>query len=129
MDNSKVLSTIRLVGTEFNNLKDETVLNWIDLVLPFVSKKIFDDFYYQAAAYMTCHKMKISGLGVNEAGAVNELFNVTGYTEGDTNISYSTSQSNNLNADAEYTLTPYGLQFLTLKQTCVVPIAISGMRR
>lgn len=129
IDNAKILKTVRIVGNEFAALDDDTILSWIELSAPLAGEKVFGNLHYQAVAFLTCHKMKMTGMGNNETGAVNKMLNVTSYAEGDTNIGYSTNQSNNLQADAEYTLTSYGMQFLTLKQSCVVPILISGMKR
>ena len=75
----------------------------------------------------TAHKLKMSGYGENSfSGKIADSLRVSGYSEGETSISFSTGQSANLQVDAEYALTTYGLEFLTLRRNAIIPIISAG---
>ena len=126
-----VLETIRLIGTEFENTDDAILEKWIELAKPLVSKKQFGKLYEQALAYLVCHKMKMAGSGANplgdEFGNINNFgFAFSSVSEGGSSISFGASQSSNIQNDAEYGLTSYGMQYLNLRRLAIVPIRISG---
>lgn len=125
----EILCIIREVGSEFSEIPDDSVSLRIGLAEPFIGKNCFGPLYNQAVAYFVCHKMKLDGLGDNSNGTINQTMNVTSYSEGSTSIGYSTNQSNNLQPDAEYTLTSYGLQFLSIRRSCVIPAIIASPLR
>lgn len=54
---------------------------------------------------------------------------VSSYSEGEVSVSYGVSNNLSGSADAEYTLTVYGLQFLNIRRLCVVPIRCAAERR
>lgn len=131
------LEIVRTVGPEFSGVDDETVERWIGLSRPLVSRKAFGSLYEQAVALLACHRMSLAGIGGDggsggaDGGAGSMLglagpFRVASYSEGETSVSFSSSQQTNLQADAEYGLTQYGLQYLTLRRGVVVPIVCSG---
>lgn len=122
------LETFRMMAAEFEQTPDETVKKWITLAEPLVSKKRFGSLYAQAVALMAAHKMKLAGL-VDEAtgGVPVNGGGISSYTEGGTSVSFNTSQQTNIVADAEYGLTNYGTQFLSLRRSCIVPILSSAV--
>ena len=123
------LELIRLFANEFSDTDDENVAKWIEAVKPWVSKKQFGKLYEHALAYLVCHKMKMSGLGENplgELGGSGVGFALNSVSEGGSSISFGAGQSSNLNPDAELALTSYGLQYLQLRRSVIVPIHISG---
>ena len=123
-----VLETFRMMAAEFQRVPDETVEQWITLAGPLVSKKRFGPLYVQAVALLAAHKMKLAGFGgdgmegipVNGGG-------VSSYTEGGTSVSFNTTQQTNLVSDAEYGLSNYGTQFLSLRRSCIMPILLAGL--
>lgn len=125
-----VTEVIRLIGPEFKDVEDDELSKWIELVQPMVSKKLFDDLYEQAVAYLVCHKLKIAGKGENPLGDIGSIgslgFSIGSVSEGGTSVSFGASQSSNLANDAELALTTYGLQFLSIRKMVIIPIRCSG---
>lgn len=126
-----VYDIVMLIGQEFEDVDEDTVKQWVELVKPMVSKKQFGKLYEQAVAYLVCHKLKMSGEGANpmgkELGNINSLgFAFSSVSEGGSSISFGASQGSNISKDAEYGLTSYGMQYLELRRMCIVPIHISG---
>lgn len=121
------LETFRMIAREFQQTPDEAVETWITLAEPLVSKKRLGSLYAQAVALMAAHKMKLSGLGesVMEGIPINGG-GISSYSEGSTSVSFNTSQQANTAADAEYGLTNYGTQFLSLRRSLIVPILSSA---
>lgn len=120
------LQIFRLVATEFDSLVDETIENWIELTAPLISKKRFGRLYNQALALLTAHRLKMSGYGDNTFGTVGDTLRVGSYSEGETSVGYTVNQSTNLMVDAELALTPYGLEYLSLRRLVVIPIRSAG---
>lgn len=120
------LQIFRLVATEFDSLVDETIENWIELTAPLISKKRFGKLYNQALALLTAHRLKMSGYGDNTFGTVGDTLRVGSYSEGETSVGYTVNQSTNLMVDAELALTPYGLEYLSLRRLVVIPIRSAG---
>ena len=128
-----VIETIRAVGTEFSDVDDATLENWIEIFLPLVSKKQFGKLYELALAYVICHKMKMAGLGENilggitgSSGAIGAGFTASSVSDGGTSISFASSGTGNTTTDMEWTLTVYGSQYLQLRKSLIVPIHVSG---
>lgn len=127
----EAIEIIRVIGKEFASVSDGELGVWIELCKPLVSKKQFGKLYDQALAYLVCHKMKVAGGGENPLGEeFNNIaaigFSIGSVSEGGSSISFGASQGSNLANDAELTLTGYGLQFLTLRRLCIIPIHVSG---
>lgn len=122
------LQIFRLVATEFADMKDEVVSQWIELTAPLISKRVFGKLYDQALALLTAHRLKLGGYGDSSLGTVGDALRVGSYTEGETSISFSTNQATNLLVDADLVLTPYGLQYLALRRLVVIPIRSAGER-
>lgn len=122
----KAIQIFRLVATEFDDLNDETVENWLELTAPMISKKRFGKLYEQALALLTAHRLKLSGYGDTTLGKVGDSLRVGSYSEGETSVSFTVSQATNLLADAELALTPYGLEYLSLRRLVIIPIRSAG---
>lgn len=133
------LEIFRMVATEFAAIPDENVLDpdtgkpkvygvktFLELYSDQISEKRFGSTYQKALAYLTAHKLKMNGYGNNENGKIGDSLRVGSYSEGETSISYTTNQQTNLQVDAEYALTVYGLEFLTLRRNAVIPIISAG---
>lgn len=120
------LEIFRMIASEFQEVADETVTNWIELSKPLISERKFGNTYQQALALLAAHKMKMAGLGDISTGKIDDALRVSSYSEGETSISYSISQGGNNAVDAEYTLTAYGLQYLTLRRSKIIPILSAG---
>lgn len=125
----EALEIIRLIGNEFSGIEDDILNKWIEIVKPMVSKKQFGKLYEQALAYLVCHKLKMAGLGVNplgEMGTIGIGFAVGSVSEGGSSISFGANQSSNLATDAELGLTAYGVQYLQIRRSVIVPIHVRG---
>ena len=120
------LEVFRAVATEFKELTDEEVETWIEFSKPLISEKRFGNTYEQALALLAAHRLKMAGYGDVSTGRVDDALRVSSYSEGETSISYSVSQGGSGAADAEYTLTTYGLQFLTIRRSKIISIISAG---
>ena len=116
----------RLVAKEFEDIQDEDVAKHMELYSVQISKKRFGKIYERALAYLTAHKLKMAGYGDTGNGTIADSLRVNSFSEGETSISFSTNQQTNLQPDAEYALTVYGLEFLTLKRQVIIPIVSAG---
>jgi len=131
------LEIFRMVADEFSNLPDDDIVNegkvtqygvksFIKLYSDQISEKRFGASYQKALAYLTAHKLKMNGYGDTGTGSIADSLRVGSYSEGETSISYTTGQQTNLQVDAEYALTVYGLEFLTLRRNAIIPIVSAG---
>ena len=123
------IKIIRLIGEEFKGVTDDTLEKWIEIVRPMVSRKQFGKLYEQALAYLVCHKLKMAGFGDNPLGKLGTIgigFAVGSVSEGGSSISFGANQSSNLAADAELGLTVYGVQYLHIRRSVIVPIHCGG---
>ena len=138
----EALQIFRLVAKEFDSMPDEDVIDeetgkvikpgvksFIELYSDQISEKRFGSTYQKALAYLTAHKLKMNGYGDNSNGNIGDSLRVGSYSEGETSISYTTNQQTNLQVDAEYALTVYGLEFLTLRRNAIIPIVSAGEGR
>ena len=120
------IEIVRLMAKEFDSVEDVEVEKYIELEKPSISKKVFGSSYEKALALLVAHRMKMNGYGSSEYGTVAESIHMTSFSEGESSVTFSNSQANNSQVDGEYTLTTYGLQFLTLKRSVVIPIRVGG---
>ena len=133
------LEIFRIVAKEFSDIPDENVVDkqtqkiiqygvktFVDLYADQISERRFGSSYQKAISYLTAHKLKMNGYGDAGTGTIADSLRVTSYSEGETSISYSTGQQTNLQVDAEYALTVYGLEFLTLRRNAIIPIVSAG---
>jgi hypothetical protein len=123
------IGILRVVADEFNDVPADKVNTFIELVKPLISEKRFGSNYQTALAYLAAHKMKMAGYGDNTTGKVEDMMRVSSYSEGEVSVSYAVSQNVNSTVDAEYALTSYGLQFLSIRRLCIIPILSAGERR
>lgn len=136
----EALDIFRIIATEFADMPDENVTDeetgkikqygvnaFLKLYSDQISERRFGKSYLKALAYLTAHKLKMSGYGDNSSnGKIADSLRVNSYSEGETSISFSTNQQTNLQTDAEYALTVYGLEFLTLRRNAIIPILSAG---
>ena len=122
----EALEIVRLLAKEFDSVEDTEAMKYIELEKPNISKKVFGSSYEKALALLTAHRMKMNGLGSSEYGTIAESIHMTSFSEGESSVTFAHNQANNSQVDGEYTLTTYGLQFLTLKRTVVIPIMVGG---
>ena len=122
------IEIFRLVATEFSSMKDETVSQWLELTSPHISKRVFGKLYDQALALLTAHRLKMAGYGDNSYGTVGDTLRIGSYSEGETSIGFTVNQATNLLVDAELTLTPYGLEYLSIRRLVVIPVRSAGER-
>lgn len=135
----EAIEIFRMVATEFANIPDDNVIDpdtgkvtqygvksFLELYSDQISERRFGKTYQKALAYLTAHKLKMNGYGNTENGTIGDSLRVGSYAEGETSISYTTNQQTNLQVDAEYALTVYGLEFLTLRRNSVIPIISAG---
>ena len=120
------LETFRLIANEFADIPDDDVEEFIELVKPLISEKKFGNTYPMALALLVAHKLKMAGYGDISTGRVDDALRVSSYSEGEVSISYSVSQSGSISVDSEYTLTTYGLQFLGIRRSKIIPIMSAG---
>ena len=123
------MEIIRLTGGECKNVDGAIIEKMIEIVRPMVSRKQFGKLYEQGLAYLVCHKLKMAGFGENPLGKLGTIgigFAVGSVSEGGSSVSFGANQSSNLAADAELGLTVYGVQFLQLRRSVIVPIHCSG---
>ena len=121
-----VIEIFRLVATEFKALDDDKVMAWSELTAPLISKKVFGKLYDQALALLTAHRLKMAGYGDSTYGTVGDTLRIGSYSEGETSVSFTVNQGTNLLVDAELALTPYGLEYLSLRRLVVIPIRSAG---
>ena len=135
------LQIFRIVAQEFSSIPDDDttdeetgtttigVNTYLELYADQISKKRFGAMYEKALAYLTAHKLKMQGYGSDESGGIGTIadaLRVSSYSEGETSISFGTSQSANLEVDGEYALTIYGIEFLAIKRSVIIPIINAG---
>ena len=128
----KVITVLKVIAPEYQDMPEENLKIWIELAEPYVSENKFGSLYYQALAYLTAHKISLNTPAKQgkETTSVKSTMHVASYAEGSTNISFNNpAASGTADADAEFLLTAYGLQFLSIREQCIVPIAITGMKR
>ena len=119
---------IRATMKEFSEVPDDDVNIFLSISEPLVSKKRFGKVYPQALAYMAAHKMKLGGYGEKVGvGTIGNSIGLASVSEGETSVSFTNNQAGNTNSDAEYSLTIYGMQYLQLRRSCVIPIVSAGV--
>lgn len=124
----ETLAIIRATMKEFADVPDDDVNIFISLAEPLISYKRFGKSYPMALAYLAAHKMKMGGLGNKIAtGTLGDTIGISSVSEGETSVSFSNNQTDNMSSDAEYGLTVYGMQFLQLRRNCIIPIVSAGV--
>lgn len=125
-DVEKIIAIIRVAGEEFSDVPDEKLEGWMELVKPMVSKKQFGKLFPNAMAYLICHRLKMAGYGSDEGiGGIASALRLASASEGETSVSFANNGITS-DVDAEYALTIYGRQFLTIRRIAIIPIHSSG---
>lgn len=122
----KAVKIFRLMATEFADLNAETVESWMELTEPIICRKVFGKLYDQALALLTAHRLKMAGYGDSSYGTVGDTLRIGSYSEGETSIGFTVNQGTNLMVDAELALTPYGLEYLSLRRLVVISVRSAG---
>ena len=130
------LEIFRVVAAEFGTVDDAAGNMWLILTAPLVSRKRFGAVYGQALALLTAHRMKAAGAGsepgggesgLGYIGGVGAAFNIASYASGGESVSFNSGAlPSKTDADAEYTQTAYGVQYLTLRKLYAIPILSAG---
>lgn len=131
---------IRTLFKEFSNVTDGDLEVYLNTFSPMLSRKKFGDKFDLALAYYTAHKMSMNGLGstsenllggmvsASEASALSAA-GVASVKDGETAISFAAGSasvgSGNSGTDAEYEKTVYGVQYMAIRNSCIVPITIA----
>ena len=130
---AEALKIFRIVASEFNGIPDGDdesggILTYFSIFSDLISVSRFGKSYPKALAYLTAHKLKMMGLGVDSdnIGSIAASLRLSSASEGETSVSFSTNQGTNMQPDAEYALTIYGLEFLTLKRNAIIGIVSAG---
>ena len=119
----ELLTLLRTIAPEFEELEDTVLQTWLDLTQPLVSKSAFGAAYEQAVAYLAANRMKMAGLGAEGAfGNIADRTGVVSYTEGATSVSFG-NNTGVAGAESSLSLTTYGMEYLRLKQT-IIPIMV-----
>lgn len=119
----ELLTLLRTIAPEFEELEDTVLQTWLDLTQPLVSKSAFGAAYEQAVAYLAAHRMKMAGLGAEGAfGNIADRTGVVSYTEGATSVSFG-NNTGVAGVESSLSLTTYGMEYLRLKQT-IIPIMV-----
>ena len=115
-DIAAITKIVKMVGTEFKAMSDEDISFWIGL-------QKFGADYNLAVALLVCHAMKMAGNGDSSLGTIANTGRLASVSEGGVSISFATSTAGTT-GDAEYQLTSYGLQFISIRNRHIVPIMI-----
>ena len=122
------LEMFRKIAPEFQQISDDEVQGMLDLVGDILSKKRFGKMYDRAVALLAAHQFTLQTLIANDenAGASTLLTSgaLVSEREGDLQRSYGGMSSSSSGDDMDSLLkkTVYGLQFLTLRSMCIVPV-------
>lgn len=135
----EALEIFRIIAPEFRDIPDDPIIDadghvetagvstYIELYKDQLSERRFGKTYQKALAYLTAHKMKMNGLGEqNGLGNISDSLRISSVSEGGTSVSFSTNPTSNTQVDAEYGLTSYGMEYLTLRRNCIVSILSAG---
>ena len=133
---AEALRIFRIIGGEFSAIPDDDVTDesgtvygmntYLELYADQISAKRFGKSYTKALAYLTAHKLKMMDKGADDGfGSMGAALRVASASEGETSVSFSSSIST-ADAESEYGLTIYGIEFLTLKRNVIIPIVSSG---
>ena len=121
------IEIFRLIATEFKTVPDESLGKWLELTAPYISKRRFGRLYDQALALLTAQRhCGQKRTGNSSYGTVGDTLRVGSFSEGETSIGFTTNQATNLLADGELALTPYGLEYLSLRRMVIIPIRSAG---
>ena len=122
------LEIFRKIAPEFQQISDDDVQEMMDFVGDVLSKKQFGKMYDRAVALLAAHQFTLQTMiaGDENAGAATSLTSgaLVSEREGDLQRSYGGTSAGSGGSDMDSLLkkTVYGLQFLTLRSMCIVPV-------
>lgn len=122
-ENEAIVKIVKMVGTEFKDMDDDEIEAWVMLQKPVISPKKFGSEYNLAVALLACHAMKMAGHGDTSMGSLASTGRIASISEGGESISFATTTAGT-SGDAEYQLTSYGMQFISIRQRHIIPIMI-----
>lgn len=133
---AEALKIFRIIGDEFKAIPDDDVTDgsdtvygvntYLELFADQISAKRFGKSYTKALAYLTAHKLKMMDKGADDGfGSMGSALRVASASEGETSVSFTNTISTT-DAESEYALTIYGIEFLTLKRNVIIPIVSAG---
>ena len=130
---AEALRIFRIIGNEFKEIPDDDsdmmygVNTYLELFADQISAKRFGTSYTKALAYLTAHKLKMMDKGADDGfGSMGAALRIASASEGETSVSFASNASLSTETDAEYALTIYGIEFLTLRRNAIIPIVSAG---
>ena len=127
-DVKAIIRTIRDIAVEFKNVEARTLRRFIEIYAPMCGSKPTGNLYHLAMAYLICHQMKMSGMGDNRFGTVDEAMRYSSVSEGRVSVSFNSGMTSTADTDSEFTKTAYGTRYLSVIRRCVIPLRCGGMR-
>ncbi len=123
------LKAFRIIATEYKDIEDKEVKQYIEFTRPMVSRKRYGALYSRALALLAAHYMKMNGIQGTGGSELSQIsgaasFGIASYTEGSTSISFSNTSATPGNSDSTYESTIYGTQYLSLRR--MLPSIICG---
>lgn len=123
-ENQRILTLIRMLAPDLNDITDNIVEAAIDITRPHVWKVRFGVFYNEALAYLVAHRLKlhqmISETGSDSGSVVGGA--ITSESEGDLSRGYGSAGGSNKGYTDTLDKTVYGLEFQRIRDMCVVGV-------
>ncbi len=123
-ENQKILTLIRMLAPDLNEVTDNIVEATIDITRPHIWKERFGKFYYEALAYLVAHRIKLHQM-ISETGAESGAVvggAITSESEGDLSRAYGSAGGNSKSYTDTLDKTVYGLEFKRIRDMCVVGV-------
>ena len=118
------LATFRLSFPEFDSVTDDRVNFYIGKALNYLNDDVFGSCYDEAALYWTAHQLALSQARINgdaSSGGASGINPIASATVGGVSVSYHMPNISSMNTttSSSYRLTPYGLQYLSIRDSCL----------
>jgi len=126
-DVRKIIRIIRAMAPEFKAVGDKEIRQYIEIFSLMIGRRVYGARWHLALALLICHKMKMAGMGDTKYGTVAESMRLSSVSEGDSSLSFNSSQAPTADADSEFLLTSYGVQFLSIRRRTIIPVYCGGM--
>ena len=132
------LSTFRICYPEFDPVADAAVQVWIDKSANYLNPDSWSDCFDDAVLARSAHTLALSQARIAAAQAINGAVVVPGgsgaitsSSVGGVSTGYAATgaSSSERNSDAWYAQTPYGQEFLALRESCLSPMSMTSRRR
>lgn len=112
-DLTRIKGYVSAIAPKFGS--DARVDVFVEMSDSCVDRNYFGDMYWQAVAYLTCHRMELAARGGDASGAV------TSRREGDISVGYAAPDG-----ESEYLLTSYGRMYLEIERRKSPGFLLSG---